>query len=110
MYFFESAPLMTTQTLTFHPELNYYPNALSSNEIDPNDERFLGIIPFIAGLAVAPLFFNNRPCCPPFPPYPLYPPAYPPYPGPFPAGYNQQQSFQNPIYGGVTENINIYTQ
>ena len=85
------------------------------------DERFFGfgILPFVAGLAIAPLLFN-RPCCPPpFPPYPYpypYPSPYPlpfppsPYaaPAPYPPPVFTQQNI-TPIYGGLTENINIMT-
>lgn len=94
------------------------------NQYNSEDERFFGIIPFVAGLAIGPLLFK-RPCCPPpylppFPtPYPSYPPMYPGYPvapgfqAPFPPGaYSQQQQQQSlaPVYGGITENINIYTK
>ncbi|MFD9624514.1 hypothetical protein [Peribacillus muralis] len=83
-----------------------------------NDERFFPFFPllapvaFVAGLAVGPLLFNNRP--PAYPPYPPpYPPyAYPPYPV-YPAyqgfqGYPQQFGAQ--AQAGISENINIYTQ
>lgn len=88
-----------------------------------NDERFFPFFPlllplsFVAGLAVGPLLFNNRPQYPP--PYPPYPPAYPPYP-PYPAyqgnqGYPGYQGFQGypqqfGAQAAVNENINIYTQ
>ena len=76
------------------------------------DERFFGfgILPFVAGLAIGPLLFN-RPCCPPpfspypYPPPPFPPPYYAPVPYPSPPVYNQQNI--TPVYGGLTENINI---
>ncbi|WP_412760724.1 hypothetical protein [Peribacillus frigoritolerans] len=97
---------------------NDYRNAYG-NEYGPeywNDERFFPFFPllapvaFVAGLAIGPLLFNNRPPVypPPYPPaYPPYPayPAYPPYQG-F-QGYQQQQFGAQ---AGVSENINIYTQ
>ena len=88
------------------------------------DERFFGfgLLPFVAGLAAGPLLFNsfnNRPCCPPpyqqfqpyapYPPYPPYPMPYPQYQAPIQAQMFQQQS-ATPIYGGLNENINIYTK
>ncbi|MGE7760851.1 hypothetical protein [Peribacillus sp. NPDC097895] len=98
---------------------NEYRNAYR-NEYDPgyyNDERFFPFFPllapvaFVAGLAIGPLLFNNRP--PVYAPYPPYPPAYPPYPS-YPAyppyqgfqGYPQQFGAQ----AGVSENINIYNR
>ncbi|WP_285766433.1 hypothetical protein [Peribacillus sp. SI8-4] len=116
---------MQAQYLPYH----YYPQSFTlqndfrsgyGNEYGPeywNDERFFPFFPllapvaFVAGLAVGPLLFNNRP-----PAYPPYPPPYPPYPPayaypPYPAyqgfqGYPQQFGAQ----AGVSENINIYTQ
>ena len=88
-----------------------------------NDERFFPFFPlllplsFVAGLAVGPLLFNNRPPYPP--PYPPYPPAYPPYPAyqgnPGYPGYQGFQGFQGypqqfGAQAAVNENINIYTQ
>ena len=71
------------------------------------DERFFGfgILPFVAGLAVAPLLFN-RPCCPPYPPYP---PPYGYFPQPYPYPQSFQQQPYNPVYGNAQETINIYT-
>lgn len=94
---------------------NHYGNEIG-NEYG-NDERFFPFFPlllplsFVAGLAVGPLLFNNRPPYPPpYPPYPPYPPAYPPYPA-----YQGYQGFQGypqqfGAQAAVNENINIYTQ
>lgn len=99
-------------------------NHLEYYDVNPEDQRFFPLLlPFVAGLAIGPLLFNNRPCCPPpYPPYPMYPPPYPVapppppvYPVPYPMN-NFQNSFQNsqqaytPIHGGITENINIITK
>nr|WP_230199572.1 penicillin-binding protein [Bacillus testis] len=82
-----------------------------------DDERFFPfVLPFIAGLAIGPLLFN-RPCCPPY--FPPYPPPYPPLAMPIyqqpPYGgiagpFNQIQQGNTPVYGGITENVNIYTK
>ncbi|MDF9762596.1 MULTISPECIES: hypothetical protein [Peribacillus] len=97
---------------------NEYRNAYG-NEYGPeywNDERFFPFFPllapvaFVAGLAIGPLLFNNRP--PVYAPYPPpFPPAYPPYPA-YPA-YQGFQGYQQQQFGaqaGVSENINIYTR
>lgn len=123
---------MQTQYFPYYPYpqtimlQNEYRNAYTNeygNEYGPehwNDERFFPFFPllapvaFVAGLAIGPLLFNNRPYYPPYPP--PYPPAYPPYPAyqgfqGYPqqfgaqAGYPQQFGAQ----AGVSENINIYT-
>ncbi|MFY0780131.1 hypothetical protein AB1K18_07480 [Peribacillus simplex] len=102
---------------------NEYRNAYG-NEYGPeywNDERFFPFFPllapvaFVAGLAIGPLLFNNRPPVYPYPP--PYLPAYPPYPA-YPAypayqgfqGYPQQFGAQAQAQAAVSENINIYTQ
>lgn len=74
------------------------------------DERFFGfgILPFVAGLAVAPLLFNNRPCCPPY--LPPYPPPYGSYPPPYAYPQNYQPQPYNPMYGNIHDTINIYTK
>ena len=86
----------------------------------PNNERFFPFafplllpLSFVAGLAVGPLLFNNRP---PYPGYAAYPPPYPPYPGyqAYP-GPQQAPGFQGMpqqfgAQSGITENINIFTQ
>nr|WP_232423551.1 MULTISPECIES: hypothetical protein [Bacillus] len=91
----------------------YYPDS-------QEDQRFFfPLIPFVAGLAIGPLLFNsfNRPCFPPYPPaypqpypYPMYAPA-PGYPTHFaPMQFNQSAQTNTPVYGGITENVNIYTK
>ncbi len=87
----------------YYPHMPYQPNMYVRN----GDERFLPFfgLPFLAGglagLAVAPFFFN-RPYYPPYPPYPPYYQPYGPTPVPY-GGYAQSYSPYN-----VTENINIY--
>ena len=96
----------------------YYPVEYNQQLIQDGhgDERFFGfgILPFVAGLAIAPLLFNNRPCCPPYPPpYAYPPPAYPqPYGYPPPYAYPQNIPPQayNTMQGSVNDTINIYTQ
>lgn len=85
----------------------YYPEEYSQSptQYGHGDERFFGfgILPFVAGLAIAPLLFNNRPCCPPYPPPYAFPPpyAYPP---------NIPPQAYNPMYGSAGDTINIYTK
>lgn len=83
------------------------------------DERFFPFIPFVAGLAIGPLllapFLLNKPCCPPYGPSPYGPTPYP-YPPMYPNAaippYQMSPLASNyhPSYGGITENINIYTK
>jgi len=77
------------------------------------DERFFPFIPFVAGLAIGPLllapFLFNRPYYPPYGPAPYpYPPMYPNASIP-PSYMPPLASNYHPSYGGITENINIYT-
>lgn len=103
---------------------NHMPYDWGYYDVNQEDQRFFPVLlPFVAGLALGPLLFN-RPCCPPYAPYAPYP-AYPPYPvapqgypvPPYPmTAFNQQQAFNqsqqaiNPVYGGITENVNIFTK
>ena len=100
MYYYES----TFDASTF--PYRYYSDEYSQPlQYGHGDERFFGfgILPFVAGLAIAPLLFNNRPCCPP------YPPPYA-YPQPYAYPLNAPPQAYNSMYGSVNDTINIYTK
>lgn len=107
----------------YSPYQNYRTSTVNPYHYDldvQNDERFFGfgLLPFVAGLAIGPLLFNRPFYPPPYPlpypvpyPYPVYTgfPISPAYPSANPPAPYPQQSF-TPIYGGITENVNVYTK
>ncbi|MGM9923277.1 MAG: hypothetical protein ACI35R_03365 [Bacillus sp. (in: firmicutes)] len=124
MYYSYYYPYQMTSTM-HHDGFLYIPDGRNQSEyyeVNPEDQRFFplfGLLPFAAGLVIGPLLFNgfnNRPpCCPPpYPapyPYPQAYPAAPAYPPPYQmASLNQTQQATTPVYGGITENVNIYTK
>ncbi|MEH6940297.1 hypothetical protein [Bacillus sp. JJ722] len=95
---------------------NQMRNDLGYYEVNPEDQRFFPFLlpfAFVAGLAIGPLLFNRPYPYPIYTPYPV-PQAYPipqPYPVPYPTTmFNQSQQAFNPVYGGITENVNIYAK
>ena len=83
------------------PSLTHQVPNLNQFATDPNDERFIGLLPFVGGLALGGLLWNGgyggcggRPCGGypyPYPSYPAYQPMYYPQPS-----YPYQQTFSYP--------------